>query len=74
MIALLHDIFVVLKFFFGLGALLTLLGIGIVLLWFILHHIARLVLRNQPSSRYQRIRQVFLETPSNRTYRRLEES
>jgi hypothetical protein len=66
--------FVVVKFFFGLGAMLTLLGIGIVLLWFVLHHIVRLGLRNQPSNRHQTLRQIFLETPPNRPARRVEAS
>ena len=33
-LAALHDVFVVLKWLFGLGALMALLGIGLVLLWF----------------------------------------
>ena len=31
----LYDVFVVLKVLFGLGALMTLLAIGLVLLWFV---------------------------------------
>lgn len=62
----LHSIFVGLKFLFGLGALVTLLGIGLVLVWFILHHIVRLMLQNQPASRYPGLRQLFLESPPKR--------
>ena len=58
----LHVIFVVFKFIMGLGALVTLLGIGVGLLWFILHILARLGLRNQPSERFPRLRQLFLES------------
>ena len=58
----LHVIFGVFKFIFGLGALATLLGIGVGLLWFVLHILARLGLRNQPSERFPRLRQLFLES------------
>jgi hypothetical protein len=54
----------VFKFIFGLGALATLLGIGVGLLWFVLHILARLGLRNQPSERFPLLRQMFLETNS----------
>ena len=60
----LHVIFGVFKFIFGLGALATLLGIGVGLLWFVLHILARLGLRNQPSERFPLLRQMFLETNS----------
>ena len=59
----LHGIFAVLKFFFGLGALVTLLAIGIALLWYALYHIVRLMLHNQPTNRYQGLRRLFLEMP-----------
>jgi hypothetical protein len=62
----LHGLFVVLKFLFGLGALVTLLGIGIALVWYVLYHIVRLLLKNQPASRYPGLRRLFLETPSTR--------
>ena len=58
----LHVIFVVFKFIFGLGALVTLLGIGLGLLWFVLHILVRLGLRNQPSDRFPLLRQLFLES------------
>jgi hypothetical protein len=58
----LHVIFGVFKFIAGLGALATLLGIGVGLLWFVLHILARLGLRNQPPDRYPLLRQLFLES------------
>jgi len=58
----LHVIFVVFKFIFGLGALAALLGIGLGLLWFVLHVLARLGLRHQPPDRYPLLRQLFLES------------
>jgi hypothetical protein len=58
----LHVIFVVFKFIFGLGALAALLGIGVGLLWFVLHLLARLGLRHQPPDRYPLLRQLFLES------------
>ena len=60
--AVLHGIFVVFKFIFGLGALLALLGIGAMLLWFALHLIVRASLRHQPADRCVWLRQLFLET------------
>ncbi|PON16214.1 hypothetical protein C2W62_19655 [Candidatus Entotheonella serta] len=62
MMSVLYGIFVVFKYIFGLGALLGLLGIGAMLLWFILHLIVRLSLRHQPADRYLGLRQLFLET------------
>jgi type IV secretory pathway TrbD component len=58
----LHIIFGVFKFIMGLGALATLLGIGVGLLWFVLHVLVRLGLRHQPSHRFPRLRQMFLES------------
>jgi hypothetical protein len=58
----LHIVFAVFKFIFGLGALAALLGIGVGLLWFALHILARLGLRNQPPDRYPLLRQLFLES------------
>ena len=58
----LHVIFVVFKFIFGLGALAALLGIGVGLLWFVLHLLARLGLRHQPPDCYPLLRQLFLES------------
>lgn len=58
----LHVILGVFKFILGLGALATLLGIGVGLLWFVLHILVRLGLRNQPSHRFPRLRQIFLES------------
>ena len=64
MMSVLHGLFDVLKYIFGLGALLTLLGIGTLLLWFALHLIVRLSLRHQPADRGLWLRQLFLETPT----------
>jgi hypothetical protein len=58
----LHIIFVGFKFLFGLGALATLLGIGVGLLWFVLRVLVRLGLRHQPSERFPLWRRIFLET------------
>jgi hypothetical protein len=58
----LHIVFAVFKFIFGLGALAALLGIGVGLLWFALHILGRLGLRNQPPDRYPLLRQLFLES------------
>ena len=58
----LHVIFGVFKFIMGLGALATLLGIGVGLLWFVLHVLVRLGLRHQPPDRYPLLRQLFLES------------
>jgi hypothetical protein len=63
---MLHGLFVVLKFLFGLGALITLLGIGLVMVWFILYHVVHLMLRHQPTSRYRGLRLLFLESPPKR--------
>ena len=57
----LHDVFVVLKWFFGVGALLTLLGIGSVLLWFAARAIVVRALRNQSADRFTVLRKLFLE-------------
>ncbi len=59
---MLHTIFVVFKFFFGLGALATLLGVGAGLVWFSLHFLVRVGLRHQPSDRFPLLRQLFLES------------
>lgn len=59
--AFLYDIFSVIKFFFGLGALLGLIGIGLVLLWFALRAIVGTALRGQPPDRYVPLRRLFLD-------------
>jgi hypothetical protein len=58
----LHDVFTVIKFIFGLGALVTLMGIGLVFLWFALRLIVHAALRHQPPDRCPRLRQLFLES------------
>ena len=58
----LHSVFTVIKFLFGLGALGILMGIGLVFLWFVLLMIVRASLKHQPTERYPRLRQVFLES------------
>ena len=60
-VAFLADIFSVIKFFFGLGALFALLGIGLVLLWFALRVIVGAALRGQPADRYLPLRKLFLD-------------
>ena len=57
----LHDVFVVLKWLFGFGALMTLLGIGLALLWFAARAIVVRVLRNQAADRFPVLRKLFLE-------------
>ena len=57
----LHDVFVVLKWLFGFGALVTLLGIGAVLLWFAARTVVVRVLRNRSADRFPVLRKLFLE-------------
>jgi hypothetical protein len=59
--AFLHGVFTVFKFLFGLGALAGLIAIGLMLLWFVGHAIARSILAGQPSDRLPGVRQLFLE-------------
>ena len=61
MLAFLSDVFTVIKFFFGLGALFTLIGMGLVLLWFFLRAIVGYALRHQPRDRYVPLRKLFLD-------------
>lgn len=60
-LAFLHDLFTVIKFFFGLGALFALLGMGLLLLWFFLRVIVGYALRDQPADRYVPLRKLFLD-------------
>ena len=57
----LHDVFVVLKWLFGFGALMALLGIGLVLLWFTARAVVVRVLRSQSADRFPVLRKLFLE-------------
>ena len=57
----LYDVFKVIKFFFGLGALVGLLSIGLVLLWFALRIVVRYGLRGQPIDRFVPLRKLFLD-------------
>ena len=57
----LHDVFVVLKWLFGLGALMTLLAIGLLLLWFAARAVVVRALRNQAVDRFPVLRKLFLE-------------
>jgi hypothetical protein len=57
----LSAVFKVIKFFFGLGALTGLVGIGLVFLWFALRVIVRYALRGQPVDRYIPLRKLFLD-------------
>lgn len=61
MLGFLADVFHVIKFCFGLGAFFTLLGIGLVLLWFALRIVVGYALRGQPADRYVPLRKVFLD-------------
>ena len=57
----LYGVFKVIKFFFGLGALVGLIGIGLLFLWFFLRAIAGYALRRQPADRYVPLRKLFLD-------------
>ena len=57
----LHDVFVVLKVLFGLGALMTLLAIALVLLWFVGRAVVLRALRSRPADRHLVLRKLFLE-------------
>lgn len=57
----LHDVFVVLKWLFGFGALLALLGIGLVLLWFAARAVVARALRHQAADRFAVLRRLFLD-------------
>jgi hypothetical protein len=58
----LHGIFEICKFVFGLGALFGLLGVGFMMLWFLGHVVVQLALRNQPSEYCAGLRKLFLES------------
>ena len=60
-LAFLHDLFTIVKFLFGLGALFGLIGIGFLLLWFFLRAIVGYALRGQPADRYLPWRKLFLD-------------
>ena len=64
-LAFLHDVFTVIKFFFGLGALFTLIGMGFVFLWFFLRAIVGYALRHQPADQYLPLRKLFLDTANH---------
>ena len=49
------------KFFFGLGALFTLIGMGFLSLWFFLCAIVGYVLCEQPVNRYVPLRKLCLD-------------
>jgi uncharacterized membrane protein len=57
----LYDVFTVIKFFFGLGALVSLMGIGLVLLWYFLRAVVGYALRGRPADRYVPLRKLFLD-------------
>ena len=57
----LYDVFRLMKFLFGLGALLGLIGIGLVLLWFALRALVGYAFRTQPADRYLVLRKLFLD-------------
>jgi hypothetical protein len=57
----LYDVFTIIKFCFGLGALVGLIGFGLAFLWFALRVVVRYALRGQPVDRYVPLRKLFLE-------------
>ena len=57
----LYDVFTVIKLFFGLGALVGLIGIGLLFLWFFLRAIVVYALRRQPADRYVPLRKLFCD-------------
>lgn len=56
-----HNVFTVFKFMFGLGALCTLLGLGLVLGWFFIRFLVKRALIGQPANHCPRLRKLFLE-------------
>ena len=56
-----YEVFTVIKFFFGLGALVGLIGIGLLFLWFFLRAIVVYALRRQPADRYVPLRKLFCD-------------
>ena len=59
--AVFYDVFTLMKFCFGFGALLSLMGIGLLLLWFFLRVIVGYTLRGQPAGRYLPLRKLILD-------------
>ena len=57
----LYDVFKVIKFFFGLGALVGLMGIGLLFLWFFLRAVVVHAFRRQSADRYILLRKLFLD-------------
>lgn len=60
-LSFLLDIFHVVKFMFGLGALAGLLAVGGVLVWFVGHLVVRALLQHQPAAQAPLLRKLFLE-------------
>jgi hypothetical protein len=56
-----HNVFTVFKFMFGLGALCTLIGLGLVLGWFFIRFLVKRMLSSQSADHYPRLRKLFLE-------------
>ncbi len=59
---LLHGIFTVVKFVFGLGALVALLGIGCALLWYLVRAILKLSMPDLSARRDSLLSRLFLES------------
>jgi hypothetical protein len=57
-----HGVFTVFKFLMGLGALATLLVMGLLFLWYIGHALVRSISSGQPSERPSSLRKLFLES------------
>lgn len=60
-VSFLWDIFHVVKFVFGLGALGALLGLAGLLLWFVGHAVVRCLVQHQPRCVHPLLRKFFLE-------------
>lgn len=61
-LTLLQEIFSVIKFIFGLGALLGLCGIGLIVLWYVLRALTQALLRGQPADHSASLlRRLFLD-------------
>ena len=58
---LLHDVFHIIKFLFGLGALFGLLGITVLCLWFLGRFLMRHLLRGHVAQSAIALRKIFLE-------------
>ena len=56
-----HNVFTVFKCLFGLGALGTLIGLGLILGWFCIRVFVKGAVIGQPAQYCPRLRKLFLE-------------